>query len=220
MRKTIADNMYASLQNTAQLTVFTEVDVTEMVRFRDLVQEEYKKDETVKVSFNDIVILATSRALKRFPMMNSALIGDEILLYDAVNMGIAVSLHEGLIVPVLRDADKKGLLQIARESRELAQKARDGTLTVDDVTGGTFTISNVSMLEVDGFTPILRPPETGILGVGRVKEKPVVYEGEIAIRSMMFLSLTFDHRVLDGTPAMAFLETVARYLQHPALIMA
>jgi pyruvate dehydrogenase E2 component (dihydrolipoamide acetyltransferase) len=220
MRKTIADNMYASLQNTAQLTVFTEVDVTEMVRFRDLVQEEYKKDETVKVSFNDIVILATSRALKRFPMMNSALIGDEILLYDAVNMGIAVSLREGLIVPVLRDADKKGLLQIARESRELAQKARDGTLTVDDVTGGTFTISNVSMLEVDGFTPILRPPETGILGVGRVKEKPVVYEGEIAIRSMMFLSLTFDHRVLDGTPAMAFLETVARYLQHPALIMA
>ena len=220
MRKTIADNMYASLQNTAQLTVFTEVDVTEMVRFRDLVQEEYKKDETVKVSFNDIVILATSRALKRFPMMNSALIGDEILLHNAVNMGIAVSLSDGLIVPVLRDADKKGLLQIARESRELAQKAYEGTLTVDDVTGGTFTISNVSMLEVDGFTPILRPPETGILGAGRVKEKPVVYDGEIAIRSMMFLSLTFDHRVLDGTPAMAFLETVARYLQHPALIMA
>jgi pyruvate dehydrogenase E2 component (dihydrolipoamide acetyltransferase) len=220
MRKTIADNMYASLQSTAQVTVFTEVDVTEMVRFRDLVQEEHKKDDTVKVSFNDIVILATSRALKRFPMMNSALIGDEILLHDAVNIGIAVSLHEGLIVPVLRDADRKGLLQIARESRELAQKAREGTLAVDDVTGGTFTISNVSMLEVDGFTPILRSPETGILGVGRVKEKPVVYDGEIAIHSMMFLSLTFDHRVLDGTPAMTFLETVARYLQHPTLIMA
>lgn len=220
MRKTVADNMYASLQNTAQVTVFTEADVTEMVRFRDLVQEEHKKDETVKVSLNDIVILATSRALKRFPLMNSALIGDEILLHDAVNMGIAVSLPDGLIVPVLRDADKKGLLQIARESRELAQKAREGSLTVDHVTGGTFTISNVSMLEVDGFTPILRPPETGILGVGRVKEKPVVYEGEITIRSMMFLSLTFDHRVLDGAPAMAFLETVARYLQHPTLIMA
>ena len=220
MRKTIADNMYASLQSTAQVTVFTEVDVTEMVRLRDLVQEEHKKDDTVKVSFNDIIILATSRALKRFPMMNSALIGDEILLHDAVNIGIAVSLREGLIVPVLHDADKKGLLQIADESRELAQKAREGTLAVDDVTGGTFTISNVSMLEVDGFTPILRSPETGILGVGRVKEKPVVYDGEIAIRSMMFLSLTFDHRVLDGTPAMAFLETVARYLQHPALMMA
>jgi pyruvate dehydrogenase E2 component (dihydrolipoamide acetyltransferase) len=219
MRKTIADNMYASLQNTAQLTVFTEADVTEMVRFRDLVQEEYKEDETMKISFNDVIILATSRALKRFPMMNSALIGDEILLHDAVNIGIAVSLREGLIVPVLRDADKKGLLQIARESRELARKAHEGTLAVDEVTGGTFTISNVSMLDVDGFTPILRPPETGILGVGRVKDKPVVYDGEIAIRSMMFLSLTFDHRVLDGTPAMAFLETVAHYLGHPTLIM-
>ena len=219
MRKAIADNMYASLQNTAQLTVFTEVDVTEMVRFRDLVMEEYKKDETVKVSFNDIIILATCRALKRFPMMNSALVGDEILLHNAVHMGIAVSLPDGLIVPVLRDADKKKLLEIAHETRELAQKARDGTLTVDEVTGGTFTISNVSMLEVDGFTPILRPPETGILGVGRVKEKPIVCYGEIAIGSTMFLSLTFDHRVLDGAPAMVFLQTVARYLQYPALIM-
>lgn len=219
MRKAIADNMYASLQNTAQLTVFTEVDVTEMVRFRDLVMEQYKKDKTVRVSFNDIIILATSRALKQFPMMNSALADDEILLNESVNMGIAVSLPEGLIVPVLRDADKKGLLQIARESRELARKAREGTLGVDEVTGGTFTISNVSMLEVDGFTPILKPPETGILGVGRIKEKPVVCDGEISIGSMMFLSLTFDHRVLDGAPAMVFLETVARYLQHPTLIM-
>lgn len=219
MRKTIADNMYASLHNTAQLTVFAEVDVTEIVRFRDLVREEYKKNEEVRVSFTDIVILATSRALKHFPMMNSALVGDKILLHDVVHMGIAVALPEGLIVPVLRDADRKGLLQIARESRELARKAREGTLTVDEVTGGTFTITNVSMFEVDGFTPILRPPETGILGVGRIKEKPAVCNREIAIRSMMFLSLTFDHRVIDGAPANAFLETVARYLQHPMLIM-
>jgi len=219
MRKAIAENMYASLQNTAQLSVFTEVDVTEMVRFRDLVMEEYKKDKTVRVSFNDIIILATSRALKQFPMMNSALTEDEILLHESVNMGIAVSLPEGLIVPVLRDADRKGLLQIAREARELAEKAREGTLGVDEVTGGTFTISNVSMLGMDGFTPILRPPETGILGVGRVQEKPIVRDGEITIGSMMFLSLTFDHRVLDGAPAMDFLRTVARNLQHPNLIM-
>jgi pyruvate dehydrogenase E2 component (dihydrolipoamide acetyltransferase) len=211
--------MYASLQNTAQLSVFTEVDVTEMVRFRDLVMEEYKRDKTVKVSFNDIIILATSRALKRFPMMNSALVDDEILLHESVNMGIAVSLPEGLIVPVLRDADRKGLIQIAREARELAEKAREGTLGVDEVTGGTFTISNVSMLGMDGFTPILRPPETGILGVGRVQEKPIVRDGEITIGSMMFLSLTFDHRVLDGAPAMEFLRTVARNLQHPNLIL-
>ncbi len=220
MRKAVADNMYASLQNAAQLTSFTEVDVTEMVRFLGLVREEYKRDESVRVSYNDIIILAVSRALKRFPIMNSTLVGEEILLHDSVNMGVAVALKDGLIVPVLRDADKKGLLQIAKETRILALKAREGNLSVDEVTGGTFTITNVSMFQVDGFTPILKPPETGILGIGRIKEKPAVYQGEIAIRSMMFLSLTFDHRVVDGAPANAFLETAARYLQHPNLIMS
>jgi pyruvate dehydrogenase E2 component (dihydrolipoamide acetyltransferase) len=190
-----------------------------MIRFRDMVREEYKKDETVRISYNDIIILATARALKRHPIMNSTLVGEEILLSDAVHMGIAVALPEGLIVPVLRDADKKALLEIAGEARELARKAREGTLEVDEVTGGTFTISNMSMFQVDGVTPILKPPETGILGVGRVKEKPAVYKGEIAIRSMMFLSLTFDHQIADGAPAGAFLETVARYLQDPYLIM-
>ncbi len=220
MRKSVAENMHASLQNTAQLTSFTEVDVTEMVRFLALVRDEYKMDKEVRVSYNDIIIQATSRVLKRFPIMNSTLVGDEILLHDSVNMGIAVALPEGLIVPVLQDADKKGLLQIAKETRELARKAREGTLSVDEVTNGTFTITNVSMFEVDGFTPILKPPETGILGVGRIKEKPAVHEGEITIRSMMFLSLTFDHRVVDGAPANEFLETVARYLQNPTLAMA
>ena len=219
MRKSIAENMHASLHNTAQLTMFTEVDVSEMIRFRDMVREEYKKDETVRISYNDIIILATARALKRHPIMNSTLVGEEILLSDAVHMGIAVALPEGLIVPVLRDADKKALLEIAGEARELARKAREGSLEVDEVTGGTFTISNMSMFQVDGVTPILKPPETGILGVGRVKEKPAVYKGEIAIRSMMFLSLTFDHQIADGAPAGAFLETVARYLQDPYLIM-
>ena len=219
MRKSVAENMHASLQNTAQLTSFTEVDVTEMVRFLALVRDEYKRDKGVRVSYNDIIIQATSRVLKRFPIMNSTLVGDEILLHDSVNMGIAVALPEGLIVPVLQDADKKGLLQIAREVRELARKAREGTLSVDEVTNGTFTITNVSMFEVDGFTPILKPPETGILGIGRIKERPAVYEGEITIRSTMFLSLTFDHRVVDGAPANEFLETLARYLQNPTLAM-
>ena len=220
MRKAVADNMYNSLQNTAQLTSFSEVDVTEMVEFLHLYWEEYKRDETVMISYNDIIILATSRALKRHPIMNSTLVEDEIMLHDSVHMGVAVALSEGLIVPVLREADKKGVLQIAKEARVLARKAREGDLSVDDLTGGTFTISNVSMFQVDGFTPILKPPETGILGVGRVKEKPAVYEGEIAIRSMMVLSLTFDHRVVDGAPANAFLGTVARYLEHPKLIMS
>nr|MBC8246769.1 2-oxo acid dehydrogenase subunit E2 [Deltaproteobacteria bacterium] len=219
IRKSVAENMHASLHNTAQLTMFTEVDVTEMVRFRNMVREEYKKDESMRISYNDIIILATVRALTRHPILNSTLVGDEILLHDSVHMGIAVALSEGLIVPVLRDADKKGLLEIANGTRELARKAREGTLAIDEVTEGTFTISNLSMFQVDGVTPILKPPETGILGVGRVKEKPAVYNGEIAIRSMMFLNLTFDHQVADGAPAGEFLSTVARYLENPYLIM-
>jgi len=219
MRLSVAENMHASLQNTAQLTIFTELDVTGMVSFLNQAREEYEKDEAVRVSHNDVIILTTSRVLKRFPVVNSTLVGDEILFHRAVNMGIAVALPDGLIVPVLRDADKKGLLEIAKEARELARKARGGDLTVDEVTGGTFTITNLSMFEVDGFTPILRSPETGILGVGRVKEKPAVYNGEITIRPMMFLSLTFDHRVVDGAPAAEFLETVARYLQQPTLAL-
>jgi len=205
MRKVIADNMHASLQNAAQLTAFTEVDVTEMVRFRDLAREEYKRDDSVKISYNDIIVMATARALMRHPIMNSTLVGEEILVHDTVHLGIAVALSEGLIVPKLRHAEKKNLLQIAKEVRQLAQKAREGALVIEEVSDGTFTISNASMLGMDGFTPVLNPPETGILGVGRVLEKPAVYEGEIAIRHMMTLSLTFDHRGVDGAPAMTFM---------------
>ena len=219
IRRSIAENMHASLHSTAQLTVFTEVDVTELIRFRDMLREEYKQDDTVRISNNDTIILATSRALKRHPIMNSTLVGEEILVHDSVHMGIAVALSEGLIVPVLRDADQKNIFEIASEARQLARKAREGTLTVDEVTGGTFTISNLSMFQVDGVTPILKSPETGILGVGRVKEKPAVYNGEITIRSMMFLNLTFDHQVVDGAPAAEFLQTVDGYLENPFLIM-
>jgi pyruvate dehydrogenase E2 component (dihydrolipoamide acetyltransferase) len=220
MRRAIADNMHASLQNAAQLTTFTEVDVTEMVRFRDTMRAEFAKDDSVKISYNDIIVMATARALMRHPIMNSTLVGEEILLHDSVNLGIAVALPEGLIVPKLRNAEKRSLLEIAKEVRALAQKARQGDLAVEEVTDGTFTISNVSMLGMDGFTPVLNPPETGILGVGRVIAKPAVFNGEVAIRQMMTLSLTFDHRVVDGAPAMTFLRDLARYLAQPMLILA
>lgn len=220
MRKMIGDNMMSSLHSTAQLTAFAEVDVTEMVRLRDLMREEYKHDDSIKISYNDIIVLSVSRALKRHPIMNSTLVGGEIILHQSANVGVAVALPRGLIVPVLHNADQKGLLQIAGEARELVAKAREGTLSVDDVTGGTFTVTNTSMYEMDGFTPILRPPETGILGVGRVKRKPAEYKGEIALRWMVVLSLTYDHRVVDGAPAHAFLTTVGRYLQEPYLILS
>jgi len=219
MRKAIADNMYASLHNTAQISFASEMDVTESIRFLAWVREEHKNDESVRVSLNDIVILATSRALKRFPIMNSTQVGSEIILHDSVGMGIAVAIPEGLIVPVLHEADRKGLLQIAGEARVLIGKARSNSLSVEEVTGGTFTITNLSASSVDNFTPILKPPETGILGIGRVVKKPVVFEDEIVIRSMMGLSLTFDHRVVDGSPASEFFDLLSRYLEKPALIL-
>jgi pyruvate dehydrogenase E2 component (dihydrolipoamide acetyltransferase) len=218
MRKVIADNMHFSLQNAAQLSTFTETDVTETVRFRDLVREKYQKDG-VKISINDIVIMATVRTLLRHPVMNTTLENEEIHFHDTVHMGIAVALGEGLIVPKLRSAEKKTLLEIAAESRDLADRARKGTLAMDEVTGGTFTITNVSMLGMDGFTPVLNPPETGILGIGRVVDKPVVRNGEIEIRKMTTLSLTFDHRVVDGAPAMMFLRDLASCLTEPMMML-
>jgi len=220
MRLAIAENMHASLQNAAQLSMHTEVDVTEAMRFLNLVREQHRNDPSVRVSINDILILATSRALKQFPIMNSTQTGDEITLYERVGMGVAVALSEGLIVPVLRDADQKGLLEIAREVRVLIGNARSGALGMEEVTGGTFTITNLAASTVDNFTPILRPPETGILGVGRVVEKPVAVKGEIGIRTMMGLSLTIDHRVVDGAPAADFLKLLAGYLENPVLILA
>jgi pyruvate dehydrogenase E2 component (dihydrolipoamide acetyltransferase) len=220
MRRAIADNMHASLQNAAQLTLMTEVDVTEMVRFRDLLREEYKGDESVRISYNDIIIYTVARVLKRFPYMNSTLAGDEILLHDRVDVGMAVALPGGLIVPKIRNADRKGILEIGREAREIAGRAREGSLSMDEVTDGTFTISNMSMLGIDGFTPILNPPETAILGVGRIVEKPGVKNGRIEIRSFMTLSLTIDHRIVDGAPAAEFLQSLARHLEQPALLNA
>jgi pyruvate dehydrogenase E2 component (dihydrolipoamide acetyltransferase) len=220
MRKAIADNMHASLQNSAQLTLMTEVDVTEMVNFRDLLRGEHKKNESVRISYNDVIIYTVARVLKRFPYMNSTLVGEEILLHDRVDIGMAVALPDGLIVPKVRNADRKGILQIGREAREVARKAREGALSMDEVTDGTFTISNMSMLGVDGFTPIINPPEVAILGVGRVMEKPGVKKGQIEIRSYMTLSLTIDHRVVDGAPGGEFLQSLSRHLEQPALLNA
>ena len=144
----------------------------------------------------------------------------EIALMPEINIGVAVSLQEGLIVPTIRRADEKSLAELARASNDLANKAREGRATFDEVTGGTFTVTNLGPYGIDGFTPIVNAPQVGILGVGRIVEKPVVYEGEFAKRAMMFLSLTFDHRVIDGAPAAEFLRTVAVHLQDPWWMVA
>jgi pyruvate dehydrogenase E2 component (dihydrolipoamide acetyltransferase) len=208
MRKVIAERMHKSLQDTAQLTITTEVDVTQLIERREEVRREFN------TTYNDFIIQACAHALLRHPRMNASLEGDAIQLHSAIHVGFAVALDEGLIVPVVHDADKKPLKTIAQEARSLAEKARAGELKLEEVSGGTFTVSNLGMAGVDAFTPIINSPQTGILGVGRIVDKPVVYQGEIAKRSMLVLSLTFDHRVIDGAPAGAFLGSVADLLSH------
>ncbi|SDF20077.1 dihydrolipoamide acetyltransferase family protein [Desulfovibrio legallii] len=219
MRKIIADNMQTSLQNSAQLTLVTEADVTPCVELIADFKARFKRDKSFRLSMNDVLILAVSRALLKHPRMNATLADEVITRHGSVHMGVAVALPEGLMVPVLHNAHELGLLEIAKAARELAGRARNGQLTPDDMSGGTFTITNMAHSVVDFFTPILKPGETGILGVGRVVEKPVVREGAVVARSMMGLSLTFDHRVEDGAPAAEFLKTVTEYLANPALLL-
>lgn len=208
MRKVIAERMHKSLQGSAQLTITTEVDVTQLIDRRQEVQREFN------ATYTDFIVQACAHALKQHPRMNSTLEGETIRHLEQINVGIAVALEEGLIVPVVQNTDKKSLKEIAQDARALAEKARAGKLTLEEVSGGTFTVSNLGMFGVDGFTPIINAPQIGILGVGRIVEKPVIYRGEIAKRSMMVLSLTFDHRIIDGAPAGAFLQTVADLLAH------
>ncbi|WP_419787137.1 2-oxo acid dehydrogenase subunit E2 [Pseudodesulfovibrio sp.] len=219
VRKLIAENMQASLQNAAQLTVFVELDVTEMVNLRTTLINRNKRNPDYRVSYNDIICYAVCRALKRHPIINSTLQEDGIHLHEHVNLGIAVSIANGLIVPNVKDADKYTLEGLKTEVRDVAGRARKGGLSMDEIKGGTFTISNVSMMGVDGFTPILNPPETGILGVGRVVEKPGVKDGEVCVRQMMTLSLTFNHMTTDGAPAMAFLRELGDMLENPGLMI-
>ena len=208
MRKVIAERMHQSLQASAQLTITTEVDVTQLIDRRQEVRQEFN------VTYTDFILQACAHALTQERRMNASLEGTTIQVHNQVHVGLAVALDEGLIVPVVRDADKKSLKDIAEEAKALAEKARAGQLKLEEVSGGTFTVSNLGMFGVDAFTPIINAPQTGILGVGRILEKPVIYRGEITKRSMMVLSLTFDHRVIDGAPAGAFLQIVADLLAH------
>ena len=217
MRQTIATRMLQSLQTMAQVTLTTEVDVTEAMTLRAGLARQWPESG---LSPLHLVIKATARALQEHPRMNAVQKEHEVELVPEIHIGIAVSLDEGLLVPTIQRADAKHLAQIASESRDLATKAREGRATYEEVTGGTFTITNLGAYGIDAFTPIINPPQVGILGMGRVVEKPVVYQGEIAKRSMMFLSLTFDHRVIDGAPAAAFLHTLKGHLEDPWWMVA
>lgn len=202
MRRTIATRMHQSLRDTAQLTITTEADVTTATELRGRLTREFD------FTYTDLIIHAVGRALVRHPRMNSKLSEEAILLLSEVNVGMAVALEDGLIVPVIANADRKSLREIAAVTKDLGERARAGSLKLEDVSGSTFSITNLGNFGIDAFTPILNTGETGILGVGRIVEKPAVYRGEIARRSMLTLSLTFDHRIIDGAPAANFLQTV------------
>ena len=214
MRKVIADRMMESLQNSAQLSHKIKVDMTEIIRLR----ESYKQ-EGIKISINDVLIKIVSKALMEFPMVNASLTEEGILLHDYVNMGIAVAVENGLIVPVIRDADLMDLLEIAASGSGLVEKAKSGSLEPEDYTGGTFTISNLGMFEIDEFVAIINPPESAILAVGKIDKVPVVRNEEIVIRPVMTLSLTYDHRVVDGAPAAQFLQRVKKIMENPYLLL-
>jgi pyruvate dehydrogenase E2 component (dihydrolipoamide acetyltransferase) len=208
IRRTIATRMQQSLRESAQLTISCEADASPATELRTRLTREFD------FTYTDLIIHAVARALVRHPRMNSRLSEERIVPCAAAHVGMAVALEEGLIVPVIHDAARKSLKQIAGETRDLAERARSGKLKLEDVKGGTFTVTNLGTWGVDVFTPILNIGETGILGVGRIIEKPAVYRGEITRRSMLTLSLTFDHRVIDGAPAAAFLQTVIDFFNY------
>ena len=212
MRRAIAHNMLASLQGMAQLTLFTELDATELVRLRERLQRDFA------LTYTDLIVHAVARALKRHPRLNAALDGDRVRLHARIHIGLAVALDDGLIVPVIRDADRKALPDLAADTHSLAERARTGQLTPEQVTGSTFTITTLGRFGIDGFTPIINPPEAAILGVGRIIEKPAAYRGAIALRHMLTLSLTHDHRVVDGAPAAAFVQTLVEMLEAPYVL--
>jgi pyruvate dehydrogenase E2 component (dihydrolipoamide acetyltransferase) len=196
-----------------------EVDMGEMQRLRQRMNEALEK-EGVKVSVNDLVIKAVAVALTRHPFVNASWTGEAIRQFDHVHIGVAVAVDEGLITPVIRHADTKAVSEIAREVRELAGRAREKKLKPEEYTGSTFSLSNLGMFGIEEFTAVINPPEAAILAVGAVMDKPVVVDGDLEIRPRMRITLSCDHRVVDGATGAQFLQTLASYLEEPALMLA
>ncbi len=221
LRRIIAERMAASHQTTARVTLVTEADATALVEVRERLKTAVEGEWGFAPGYNDLLGLIVARALREFPYMNARLIqdGQSIERLPAINLGMAVDTERGLLVPVIRNADQKGLRAFGTEFRALVERARAGKALPDDLTGGTFTITNLGMYEIDAFTPIINLPEIAILGVGRIQPKPVVHNGEIVARQMWTLSLTFDHRVVDGAPAARFLQRIKQLVENPYLLL-
>ena len=218
IREIIAERMTMSLQTNASVTLHTEVDATAFVELRGMLNDKLQARE-VSLTYTDLLVKVVANALREHPRLNATLTDEGIHLLSEINIGVAVALDDGLVVPVIRNADKERLSEISEQVRGFAERARSNQLTPGELQGGTFTITNLGNFGIDAFTPIINPPESAILGVGRILKKPVVHDDEIVARSMLTLSLTFDHRVVDGAPAAQFLQTVSAYIQDPYLLL-
>ena len=218
IRGIIAERMTLSVQTNASVTLHTEVDATAFVELRGMLNDKLQARE-VSITYTDLLIKVVANALREHPRLNATLTDEGIHLLQEINIGVAVALEDGLVVPVVRNADTERLSEISTQVKDFAERARSNQLTPGELQGGTFTITNLGNFGIDAFTPIINPPESAILGVGRILKKPVVHEDEIVIRSMLTLSLTFDHRVIDGAPAAQFLQTVSDCIQDPYLLL-
>ncbi|HEV7217022.1 MAG TPA: 2-oxo acid dehydrogenase subunit E2 [Chloroflexota bacterium] len=217
MRRLIGERMLQSVQSSAQITLTTEADATGLVELRSHLLPAARVYGHRPPTYTDVLVHLVARVLPAHPLLNSSLLGagdvQEIACWADVNIGVAVALERGLVVPVVRNADQKSLDVISADLATMVERARAKSLTTDDVLAGTFTVTNLGALEVDGFTPIINPPQCAILGVGRIHRKPAVFQDQIAIRQLLTLSLTVDHRIVDGAPAAAFLLDVKRAIE-------
>jgi 2-oxoglutarate dehydrogenase E2 component (dihydrolipoamide succinyltransferase) len=218
-RKRIAENLLQSQHATAHLTTFNEVDMSALNGLRDKYKEKVEKEHGVKLTFMPFFVRAACQALRQFPTINAQVDGDAIIFKHYVNMGIAVASEQGLVVPNIKDADSKGLIDVSREISEVAKRARDGKLTMDDLTGGTFTITNGGVFGSLVSTPIINYPQVGILGLHKTQDRPVAINGQVVLRPMMYLALSYDHRIVEGQQAVLFLVRVKELIEDPAAML-
>ncbi|MFI5238701.1 MAG: 2-oxoglutarate dehydrogenase complex dihydrolipoyllysine-residue succinyltransferase [Gemmatimonadales bacterium] len=218
-RKRIAENLLQSHLATAHLTTFNEIDMSAVTALRGRVKEKVEKEHGVRLSFMPFFVRAACLALRDYPVVNAQLEGDEIVYKNYVNMGIAVASEQGLVVPNIKDADQKGMLDISRDITALAKKARDVKLTMDDLTGGSFTITNGGVFGSLVSTPIINYPQVAILGLHKTQDRPVAIDGKVEIRPMMYVALSYDHRIIDGQAAVLFLVRVKELMEDPATML-
>src|SRR5687767_10375262 len=218
-RKRIAEHLLEAQHTTAHLTTFNEVDMTAVMRLRDRLKERIEKEHGVKLTFMPFFVRAACMALESYPVVNAQIDGDSIVYKHYVHMGIAVASDQGLVVPVVKDADTKGLLQIARDIIDVAKRARDSKLSMDDLTGGTFTITNGGVFGSLVSTPILNTPQSGILGLHKIQDRPVAIDGKVEVRPMMYVALSYDHRIVDGQQAVLFLVRLKELIEEPGSML-